>query len=82
MDLKYPLWQEPLAAALLEFDPSELLAKVQQAQEAIAARFQELPYEQNTEEEFRLLSDGLALIRQLKKDLPQRLDSERGYTAK
>jgi hypothetical protein len=69
MDLKYPLWQEPLAAALLEFNPSQLLPKVQQAQEAIAARFRELPCEQNTEEEFRLLTDGLALIRQLKKEL-------------
>ena len=78
MDLKYPLWQEPLAAALLEFNPTQLLTKIQHAQEAIAARFQQLPYEENTEEEFRLLCDGLALIRQLKEDLPQRLNPKDG----
>jgi hypothetical protein len=78
MTLKYPLWQEPLSAALLEFDPTQLLAKVQLAREAIAARFQELSYEENNEEEIRLLYDGLDLIRQLKTDLAQHLDPKDG----
>ena len=52
------------------FNPTQLLAKVQLAREAIDARLQELECEKNNEEEIRLLYDGLALIRQLKENLP------------
>ena len=69
-DFRYPRWQEPLAAAVLEFNPRELFVKVQTAEEAIANRFKELEFEKENqnEEELRLLSDGLSIIRGLKKD--------------
>ena len=64
--LKYPQWQEPLKAAILEFDIQQLLGKVQKAEEVIADRIQELSFDQGNEEERRALSDGLSIIRSLK----------------
>jgi hypothetical protein len=67
-DLKYPKWQQPLAAAILEFDANQLPAKIQRAEEAIVSRFQELSFGMRNQEELRLLSDGLAIVRDLKQD--------------
>lgn len=67
--LKYPRWQEPLAAAILEFDPQQLPAKLQRAEQAIGSRLQELAIEQDNPEELRLLSDGLSIIVDLKERL-------------
>jgi len=68
-DLKYPNWQEPLVAAILEFSPRKLPAKIQKAEAAIARRFQELAYEKESlEEESRLLLDGRSILEGLKKD--------------
>ena len=47
--LKYPRWQEPLAAAILEFNPQQLLVRAQKAEEAIAIRFKELSSETDNE---------------------------------
>ena len=66
MELKYPQWQEALAAALLEFNSQQLRGKLQRAEEAITKRFQELEFEKDNQEELRLLSDGLSIIRDLK----------------
>ena len=52
--LKYPRWQEPLAAAIPKFNPQQLLVKTQKAEEATAIRFKELPSETDNEE-LRLL---------------------------
>ena len=68
MNLKYPLWQEPLAAAILEFSPQQLPEKLQRAEEAIANRIHELTAEKNNEDELRALSDGLSIIRGVKQD--------------
>jgi hypothetical protein len=65
-DLKYPKWQQPLAAAILEFDPRQRLAKVQRAERAIVGRYEELSFEMRNQEELRLLSDALAIVRDLK----------------
>jgi hypothetical protein len=65
-ELKYPQWQEPLRAAILEFDIQQLLGKVQKAEEVIADRIQELSFDQGNEEERRALSYGLSIIRSLK----------------
>jgi hypothetical protein len=65
VDLKYPKWQEPLATAILEFDPQQLSAKLQSAEEAIFNRIGELAFEKDAKEG-RLLSDGLSVIRSLK----------------
>ena len=61
MDLKYPKWQEPLATAILEFNPQQLPAKLQRAEEAIFNRIGELTFEKDAKEG-RLLSDGLSII--------------------
>jgi hypothetical protein len=66
-DLKYPNWQEPLAAAILEFNPRKLPAKIQRAEAAIASRFHELAFERDSLEESRLLSDGSSILQELKK---------------
>ena len=65
MDLKYPKWQEPLATAILEFNPQKLPAKLERAEEAIFNRIGELAFEKAAKEG-RLLSDGLSIIRSLK----------------
>ena len=65
MDLKYPKWQEPLATASLEFNPQQLPAKLQRAEEAIFNRIRELSFEKDAKEG-RLLPDGLSIIRSLK----------------
>ena len=41
MILKYPQWQEPLAAAILEFNAQQLRGKVQRAEEVITYRMKE-----------------------------------------
>jgi hypothetical protein len=66
--LKYPSWQEPVAAAILEFKPEQFLAKAQRAEEAISARLQELTFEESNKEELRLLNDSLSIIRGIKLD--------------
>jgi hypothetical protein len=68
LKLKYPQWQEPLAAAILEFNAQQLRGKVQKAEELITYRIKELPSVTGNEEERRLLFDGLSIIRSLKKD--------------
>lgn len=67
-NLKYPNWQEPVAAAILEFNPMQLLAKMRKAEEAIANRLRELAVEKNNDEERRLLSDSLSVLRRVKED--------------
>jgi hypothetical protein len=71
-ELKYPEWQEPLQAALLEFNAQRLSVKIQKAEEEIGKRISELGLK-NTEEESRLLHDSLFLIRQLKGQADQLL---------
>ena len=77
MELKYPQWQEALAAALLEFNSQQPRGKLQRAEEAITKRFQELEFEKDNQEELRLLSDGLSIIRDVKEDRLGILDDVR-----
>jgi len=46
MVLTYPQWQEPLAAAIVEFNPQQLRDKLKTAEEAISKRIEELALEQ------------------------------------
>ena len=62
-ELKYPCWQEPVQAALLEFNLRELDGKIRKAEEAIGSRISELGFE-NREEESRLLHDSLSIFLQ------------------
>jgi len=66
--LKYPQWQEPLTAAILEFNAQQLRGKIQKAEEVITDRIQELSFDNGNEEERRALSDGLFILQSLKKD--------------
>jgi hypothetical protein len=65
--LKYPQWQEPLAAALVELDPKLLQEKLKHVAQLIGKRLDELKVETCADEEFRALYDGLSLIRSFKK---------------
>ena len=59
-ELKYPEWQEPLRAVILEFDPQQLREKMQRAEALMSARSREL------ENELDALNDGfdtLLLVR-------------------
>ena len=66
MNLEYPTWEEPLAAAIFEFGPQELSDRLQRTEEVLAGRIQELRFEENSEHELRLLFDGLAIIRDVR----------------
>lgn len=68
MNLDYPTWPEPLAAAILEFNPQQLPEKLQRAEGAIAKRLEELRFADRSEDEVRLLFDGLSIIRDVKQD--------------
>jgi hypothetical protein len=68
MSFEYPSWQEPLAAAILEFNPKQLPGKLEKAADAIARRIQELRLAENNEHELRALFGGLAIIRGVKRD--------------
>ena len=65
--LEYPQWQTPLAAAILEFDPQRLMEKLQKAEDAISDRMRELTCGNGNAHERRLLSDGLSVLRDLRK---------------
>jgi hypothetical protein len=68
MQLEYPQWQEPLAAAILEFDPKRLPGKLRTAEEAIASRIRQLECRESNEHELRLLYDGSSILRDLKQE--------------
>ena len=67
--LKYPQWQKPLKAALIEVDPRELHAKVRMAEMAISSRMQQLESASVSKDELSALADALSAIRVMKKDL-------------
>jgi hypothetical protein len=67
-DLKYPQWQAPLYAAILELDLRKLSEKLRLAEAAISNRADELAFEQTSHEERRALADGLYVVRMLRKD--------------
>ena len=67
MDLTYPQWQEPLAAAILEFNSRQLDEKIHKAEEAIANRFKELEFAQDNRHERLALSDGLSILTRCEK---------------
>jgi hypothetical protein len=68
MQLEYPQWQEPLAAAILEFDPKRLPGKLRTAEEVIATRIRQLECSEDDEHELRLLHDGSTILRDLKRE--------------
>jgi hypothetical protein len=67
-ELKYPQWQQPLVAAIMEFEHDKLRRKIETAEEAIGQRIQELALTDSDKLERRLLSDGLTIVRRVKRD--------------
>jgi hypothetical protein len=62
MDLNYPQWQEPLRAAILEFDAQQVRRKLEVTKQAIAKRIEEL------QAESRALNAGFLIIRDVRRD--------------
>jgi hypothetical protein len=65
--LRYPLWQEPLRDAILEFDTQRLSVKVHRAEQAICDRLHELTPETLDFHEQEALKDALATLEILKR---------------
>ena len=65
-DLKYPEWQKPIQAALLEFDPQRLHDRIATAEAAISARLVLLPEGPDGDWERLAIQDGVRLLRFLK----------------
>jgi hypothetical protein len=63
--LKYPRWQQAVEAAILEFHPTQLAIKLQDAERAISKRMVELASEKKSEDELQALSDACSAIRVL-----------------
>jgi hypothetical protein len=66
--LKYPLWQQLLREAILEFNSERLSVKVQTADKAIRDRLQELTAETLDFHEQQALMDALATLEILKRE--------------
>jgi hypothetical protein len=65
--LKYPRWQEPLQAALIELDQQRLPEKVAAAETAIVQRLQELADSADSTEERQALATASSSLLTLQK---------------
>ena len=71
--LKYPGWQGPLHAAIVELETTKLRERLETAEVAISNRTQELATQCDSEDELRALAGGLYVIRMLRNDRLHRL---------
>lgn len=65
-DLKYPDWQKPIQAAMLEFDPQQLPGRIAAAEAAISARLVLLSAARDSVDEQLAIQDGIRLLSFLK----------------
>jgi hypothetical protein len=61
--LKYPTWQEPYRAAVIETNPKLLKQKISGAQQAAILRFKELQNSSDHHAELRALTDALTALK-------------------
>jgi hypothetical protein len=61
--LKYPIWQEPYRAAVIEANPKLLKQKISGAQQAAILRFKELENGSDHHAELRALTDALTALK-------------------
>ncbi len=61
--LKYPTWQEPYRAAVIEANPNRLKQKISGAQQAAILRFKELESSSDHLAELRALTDALTALK-------------------
>jgi hypothetical protein len=66
--LRYPEWQVPYRAALLEFDPKKLAKRVEEAETAIFKRLQALSTSQDGHAERDLIQGAISTLKILKRD--------------
>jgi len=67
--LRYPEWQRPYQAALLEGDPKKLAEHVWEAEAAIFQRLQKLNTSQDGRAERDAIQDALNGLKVLKRDM-------------
>ena len=65
-DLKYPKWQQPYQAALVELDQEQMLARVHAAETAIFLRLQEMAANPGGNSEKQAIEEALCTLRVLK----------------
>ena len=61
--LKYPRWQEPYRAAVIETNPTLLKQKISGAQQAVVLRFKDLQNSSDHHAELRALTDALTALK-------------------
>ena len=61
--LKYPTWQVPYRAAVIETNPTLLKQKISSAQQAAILRFKELQNSSDHHAELRALTDALTALK-------------------
>jgi hypothetical protein len=66
--LRYPDWQRPYQAALVEFDPKKLAKHVEEAEAAIFKRLQQLSESQDGHAEHEVIQGAISALKILKRD--------------
>ena len=61
--LKYPTWQEPYRAAIIETNPKLLKQRISGAQQAAILRFKELENSSDHHAELSALTDALTALK-------------------
>jgi hypothetical protein len=61
--LKYPIWQEPYRAAVIETNPKLLKHKISNAEQAAILRFKQLENRADHHHELIALTDGLTALK-------------------
>jgi len=61
--LKYPSWQEPYRAAVIEINPKLLKQKIAAAEQAANLRFKELENSADGQEEWIALTEALTALK-------------------
>ena len=66
--LRYPEWQRPYQAALLECDPKKLAMCIEEAETAIYERLQQLSESQDGQAERELIQGAIRALKIIKRD--------------
>ena len=61
--LKYPVWQQPYRAVLIETNPKLLKEKISSAQQAVVLRLKQLENGTDHRRELTALTDALAALK-------------------
>lgn len=74
--LKFPQWQGPVQELVLEFDPIKLEERIRAVEVLLFDRLQQLEQENGGHDEKIALQDALSIIRIMKRDRLDDLQSE------